>query len=286
MPHKNNDLFLRFPNGLDKALTLSYDDGVTEDIRLVEILDRYGIKCTFNINSGQYAAEGEKTRPERAWGQRMTREQVTNLFKDSNHEVALHTLTHPHLENLPIAQVVYEVVKNRENLEEQFDRIVRGMAYPYGTYSNEVVEALRACGVTYARTTKSTENFALPSDWLRLPATCHHTSPKLFELADAFLSKALNSKQSPMLFYLWGHSYEFSRDDNWERIEDFCKLMGGKENIWYATNGEIYEYEQAFRRLVFSSDMHLVTNPTSKTVWFYFNGKLYKIASAETLRLF
>lgn len=43
---------IMFPDGKKKALTLSYDDGVEQDRRLVEILNRYGIKATFNINSG------------------------------------------------------------------------------------------------------------------------------------------------------------------------------------------------------------------------------------------
>ena len=43
--------YMLFPGGKQKALTLSYDDGVQQDIRFIEILDKYGIKCTFNINS-------------------------------------------------------------------------------------------------------------------------------------------------------------------------------------------------------------------------------------------
>lgn len=46
-----NYRFLRFPDGKQKAVTFSYDDGCRDDIRLVEILNRYKIKCTFNINS-------------------------------------------------------------------------------------------------------------------------------------------------------------------------------------------------------------------------------------------
>jgi len=46
-----------FPNGKIKAVTLSYDDGVEQDIRLIEIMKKYGLKGTFNINSGLYAPE-------------------------------------------------------------------------------------------------------------------------------------------------------------------------------------------------------------------------------------
>ena len=282
---KTNTVYMRFPNGLGKALTLSYDDGVTEDIRLVEILNRHGIKCTFNINSGQYAEEGALSRPERSWGQRMTRQQVTDLYKNSVHEVALHSATHPYLDKLPSAQAAYEVLKNRVDLEEQFGGIVRGMAYPYGTYSDELVETLRACGVVYARTVVSTEKFDVPTDWLRMPATCHHVNPRLLELADAFLEKEVKPERHPFLFYLWGHSYEFARDDNWDKIEAFCEKMGDREDIWYATNMEIYNYVEAFRSLIYSADMSRVYNPSLETVWFVFNKQEFTLKPGETVEL-
>ena len=37
-------------NGMKKALTFSYDDGVTQDIRLIEIFNKYNLKATFNLN--------------------------------------------------------------------------------------------------------------------------------------------------------------------------------------------------------------------------------------------
>lgn len=281
----NHSLFMRFPNGLAKALTLSYDDGTTEDIRFVEILNRHGLKCTFNINSGQYSESGEPTRPERSWGQRMTYEQVTELYKNSPHEVALHAYTHPYLERIPVAQATYEIIKNRETLEAQFDTIVRGMAYPYGTYSDAVVELAKNCGVVYSRTVQSTYKFDIPTDWLRMPATCHHKSEKLPALMDEFLTKELHEEKHPYLFYLWGHSFEFEKDNNWEIIENFAKKMGGRDDIWYATNIEIYEYVEAFRSLIFSADMSRVQNPTAKTVWFCFEKELFEIKPGETVVL-
>ena len=281
-----NRLFMRFPEGRGKALTCSYDDGVTEDIRLIEIFDRYGIKGTFNINSGQYSPDGSPGNPTRAWGQRMTKEQATRLYKNTVHEVALHAHTHPYLEKLPEAQVTYEIMKNREVLEDQFDTVVRGMAYPFGTHSDAVVAALRVCGVAYARTTKSTEKFDVPTDWLRMPATCHHKNERLTELADRFLETELKTTDAPMLFYLWGHSYEFARDNNWELIEEFCEKMGGKDDVWYATNMEIYNYVESFRSLVFSVDMRLVYNSTAQPVWFTFRQEPYKVLPGETVELF
>ena len=52
------NLFLRFPGGKIKTLTLSYDDGVEQDEKLVDLMVKYGLKGTFNLNSGVYAKEG------------------------------------------------------------------------------------------------------------------------------------------------------------------------------------------------------------------------------------
>ena len=87
------------------------------------------------------------------------------------------------------------------------------------------------------------------------------------------------------MFYLWGHSYEFESDNNWNVIEAFAELMGGREDIWYATNIEIYEYVESFKRLVFSLDMTRVKNPTAQELCFIFHQKLYTVKPGETLQL-
>ena len=272
-------LFMRFPEGRCKALTLSYDDGVDQDIRFMEILNEYGIKCTFNLNSGCYAPEG-KVYEAGNIHRVMSRSASVALYKNSGHEVAVHGYTHPWLEKLPSAQVAYEIIKDREDLEKTYGCIVRGMAYPYGTYNDDVVRVLADCGIVYARTTKSTEKFDVPTDWLRMPATCHHNNPALMELAQKFV-ELQNGR--PRLFYLWGHTYEFEGKNNWNVIEEFCKYMGGREDIWYATNIDIYEYIEDYQRLVFSSDMSIIKNPTARKLWFALGDKEYTIDPGQTI---
>ena len=281
----NNSIFMRFPRGLAKALTLSYDDGVAEDIRLVEIMKQHGLCGTFNINSGNFSAEGEVCPPEKKWGFRLTKSQTTALYAQDGIEPAVHTLTHAHLESLSPAQATYEVMKDRENLEAQFGRVVRGMAYPYGTYTDETVEVLRSCGIVYCRTIKQTEKFEIPTDWLRLNPTCHHTHPRLPELTRRFVEETPTHTQFPWLFYVWGHAYEFERDQNWQVIENFAEAVGGKDDVWYATNIEIYEYVEAFRALIFSADMTYVQNPTAKDVWFIKDKELFCVAAGEATAL-
>lgn len=281
----NNGIFIRFPNGLAKALTLSYDDGVYEDIRLVEIMTKHGLRGTFNINAELFAEAEYVPAGEKKWGKRLTREQATELFSREGMEPAMHGKTHAHLQTMPMPQAIYEVIQDRALLEKQFGRILRGMAYAYGTYNDESVQALRDCGVLFCRGTIPSESTRLPEDWLRLKPTCHHKHPKMPALCERFLEKAIGTREDACLFYLWGHSYEFEKDDNWHLIEEFAEKMGGREEIWYATNTEIFEYIESFKALRFTVDMEKAYNPTATPVWFMFHEKLFTVGAGETVSL-
>ena len=275
-------IFYRFPGGLRKALTLSYDDGVEQDVRLMELLDKYGIRCTFNLNSGCFAPEGT-VYPKGQIHRRMSASQVKALYANPNHEVAAHCLTHASLTELNAGQIAHEVLADRENLENMFGGIIRGLAYPFGTYSDAVVEALRATGTAYARTVVSTNNTEIPGDWLRLHPTCHHNAPNLMQLCDRFLADSVPF--GSRLFYLWGHSYEFESDNNWHVIEEFCQKMAGRDDIWYATNIQIVDYVNACRSMRSSADGRTLHNPTSVDVWADAFGKLVCIRVGETVRV-
>ena len=274
--------FLRFPGGKSRALTLSYDDGVRQDLRLVQILKQYGLKGTFNINAGLFLPE-ETEIPEGSTSGRLKRSEVLSAYPEEFCEVACHGYTHPWLEQCDPAYAVREVMDDRSALEEMFGRRIQGMAYPYGTYNDQVVDILRNCGILYSRTVTSTEQFNMPTDWLRMSATCHHDNPKLMELADRFLNGT--PYPAPRLFYVWGHSYEFDKNDNWHVIEQFAEKMGGREDVWYATNMEIYEAWLDFQRLESTADGHLVYNPNARSVWFIASGKTYEVKSGEAVRL-
>lgn len=257
-------IHMRFPGGKQKALTLSYDDGVEQDVKLISIMKKHGLKGTFNLNSGRFAPEGT-VYPPGTIGRLMTKSAALALYKDSGMEVAVHGVWHCDLEELPDSLCRQEVLEDRLNLERDFGGIVRGMAYPNGGYSDAVVDTLAHCGIAYSRTTICTHNFSLPTDWLRLPTTCHHADPQLMALAEKFVASP--TWERAQLFYLWGHSYEFERDNNWDVIEEFAEYIGGRDNIWYATNIEIYDYIAAFRGLHISVDGERVYNPSAIPVY-------------------
>ncbi len=275
------DLWMLFPGGRTKALTLSYDDGVEQDARLIEIMNRHGLKGTFNLNGGLFAPEGT-VYPEGQIHRRLTKKAALELYASSGQEVALHAMHHGDLPELPPAYAVWQVVREKEALEEMFGRIIRGMAYPYGTNTAELAEALKSCGVAYSRTTVSTQSFNLPHDWLRMPATCHHKNPQLMELAKTFVEY---NKARAQLFYLWGHSYEFEADDNWNVIEEFAEYMGGRDEIWYATNIEIHDYVEAWRSVHISANGSMLHNPSALTLWFKSGDQVWKLESGCTITL-
>lgn len=273
-------VFMRFPGGKLKALTFSYDDGVEQDVKLIEIFKKYNMRATFNLNSGLYAPEGT-VYPEGQVHRRMSESQVTDLYDQDGIEIAVHGSTHPWLDHMPVNLCTKDLIDDREKLESQFHQIVRGMAYPYGTYNDDVVNSMRAAGIVYSRTVHSTHDFNMPYDWMRLPATCHHNDPELMKLGHRFLEEP--SWGRPWMFYLWGHSYEFEACNNWNVIEEFCELMANREDVWYATNIEIYEYTKAFEQLVFSMDGSIVSNPTAYELFFFLNGEELSLKPGETM---
>ena len=216
-------------NGFKKAVTFSYDDGCIQDKRLIELFDKYGLKCTFNLNTGLAGK-----------GRRIPLCEISDVYK--NHEIAVHTLTHPFLNQLSADEVLTEIEEDRKTLQKMVDYEVLGMAYPFGSsvINDDIIDILRTkTPIKYSRGTTSTHNFDLQDNLLDFRPTIHHNQfESLFSLAEQFI--ALDTDK-PQLFYIWGHSYEF--DDNngecWDRFEQFCKLIANKNDIFYGTNREV-----------------------------------------------
>lgn len=227
-----------FPKGKKKAFTVSYDDGVRQDERLLELMRKYGIRGTFNINSGilgrnAYAViDGYKTNVST-----FENHEIASVYQGQ--EIASHTVNHPDLTKLARTDIIEEVTKDCTELERITNGLVRGFAYPFGTYNEEVADSLRECGIHYGRTVNSTHSFELPEEFLMWNPTCHHNDESLMKLLRAFCESQTDEAQ---LFYLWGHSYEFEQKNNWDVIEEaFAYIAQYAETVWMATNDEIYQ---------------------------------------------
>ena len=230
---------------------MSYDDGKHEDRRLVALFNQYGIKGTFNVNSG---LEGDPVRIPQA--------EYRELYK--GHEVACHTVSHPTIGRCPLELVAQEVIEDRKKLESIMGYPVRGLAYPNGSESPEIRAMLPALGIRYGRVVGNTDGFAMPEDFLQWKATCHHNH-NLLELGQQFVD--LHKKQYLYMMYVWGHSYEFTNNNNWEVMEDFCTLVGGKDDIWYATNIQIVDYMDVVKAAQYAADGSFVYNPCAQSLW-------------------
>ena len=273
----NNNIML-FPQGKPKALTFSYDDGEKEDIRLCQLFNKYGLKCTFNLNSGFMNEEpNEKS-------SKVALNQIPEVY--SGHEVAVHTVHHPFLEKMSTSMVGTEILDDRRTLEKYTGYVVRGMAYPFGTYSDEVIRIAKDMGIKYSRGVASTRGFGVTYDWLAWQPTCHHQDEKAEELCQKFVNEAPTKDwrtTQGWLFYIWGHSYEYRSEQDWEIMEKKCALLANREDVWYATNIEIYDYTVAYRSLEYSVDMNTVYNPTGIDVWLMHKEKIFKIPAMETV---
>ncbi len=272
--------FLRFPNFCRKAVTLSYDDGVRYDERLLDIMTKNGLKGTFNINSGYYGEDDTYLR--------LTKEKAYKLFTSYDCEIASHGQRHLSLTEVDPIIALKDIMYDKKELETTFNRFVDGFVFANGFVSDEMVELVGRCGFKYARTTASSYGFDIPTNWLKLEPTCRHADPRLMELVDEFLKDYEGRHfwwQFPKLFYLWGHSYEFNNDNNWEIIENFAKKVGNRDDVWYATNVEVYDYVKAFDNLVFSVSGERVYNPSNIDVYICYFGKDYLIKKGQTVEL-
>jgi len=264
-----NNIYKCFPGGKHKVLTMSYDDGKIQDRKLVAIFNKYGIKGTFHLNAGLFEQND-----------RINADEVRELYE--GHEVAAHTFTHPTIARCPMEQVVQQIIEDRKMLESIVGYTVRGLSYPNGSYSGEIISVLPHLGIEYSRVVGSSRSFSMPDDYYIWQATCHHKTD-LMELAQNFAD--LNKKQYLYMMYVWGHSYEFDLDNNWSLIEGFCEFIGNRDDIWYATNIQIVDYMKALDNLKFSAAGDFVYNPSAINVWISVNGRIYEIGGGMQVAL-
>ena len=226
-------------NGKMKAITFSYDDCTVQDLRLVELFNKYGIRATFNINSELLGGKNELIRKGiRVCHDKLPASDIERIYR--GHEVAVHTLTHPYLQNIESDdEIVRQIEEDRKNLEKLVGYEICGMAYPgNGENADRVADIIKNhTNIKYARTTNSTFDFELQDNLYIFNPTVHHDDyDNLFRLGYEFINL---KPVTPKLFYIWGHSFEFDIYNDWDKFEEFLKLISGKNDIFYGTNKEV-----------------------------------------------
>lgn len=290
-----------------KSAVFNYDDGIAADAQLVELLDKYEAKATFNLVSGRLYNNMKSAAVKAGYSD--SEEDVYAYAKAmytgkyGNHEISTHTEWHKpsHLnpgqtgsdsQGTPlvgastedeIADIQNCPIQVREWFGLEDDEVI-GLAWPNGNGHSrsdyaQLEEAMIEVGLKYARH-DANGTFELPTDWFSWHATAHH--PNAAPYVDSFI--ALPNSGDMKCLFIWGHTYEFNNAGNndslnWNYIEGIVKALHDQGNIWFATNGDVYRYVEA-TKLVEVTDT-TVTNNSDMTVYYNINGKNVELAAGD-----
>ncbi|MBP5312475.1 MAG: polysaccharide deacetylase family protein [Clostridia bacterium] len=236
-----------------KYFTMSFDDGITQDARIIEILKKYNMPCTFNINTGLYGVRWDWVAT--AVGKpgllhlRFTKAELETGIYDG-FDVEVHTLNHPSLAGNygnNKSAIIREVGDDAKNIKELTGIEPVGMAYPGGLESDTSDYVIRTIlantPVRFARlavSAKKPSDFALPEYWMMWYPTCSICN---IATAKTLFKRFANAEVTDhdLLFYGWGHGYELDQNDSWDEFEELIKMISETEGIVFVTNAEFYE---------------------------------------------
>lgn len=261
-----------FPRGLSKCVLMSFDDGNKRDLQTAEIMEQYGIKGTFHINSGCIGKVDYLTACE-----------IKEISKQN--EIAVHTVNHINITSCPFMRAVQEIVQDKAALEELTGKIIRGMAFPFGK-SNEIVEnVMPQLGFEYARKSVTLKSLVNQSSFFRWTPTCHIEQDALDLAKKLVANDWINIKGNSGVLFLMDHSCQLKDYKLKQLFIEFCKLVGNREDIWYATCIEYVDYINAIKHLQYSHLFTRVYNPSAIDVWIMVDDHPVKIESGNTIEL-
>lgn len=290
-----------YPGFTMKAATFSYDDGVAEDIKTIESLNKYGAKATFNVVAK--FADGKDRLLGYYKDKGTTQAEVVDYILDlyDGHEIANHTYSHPPVQ-LEVGQtstdsygntlngvdantVITQIADNHAYMKELLGVEMSGIAWSYsGPYKRSdyktIHDEILDSGYLYARNHGDSYSYELPTDWFKWNTTC--SISKMPQVTDDFV--ALDAGDKMKLLYIWGHSYEYGNPErygsgDWNTLEEnLAKLKD--EGVWFATNREVYDYINAIDKVTYN--VNSVTNGSDITVYVQVNGKNVELSSGET----
>lgn len=198
-----------------KYFILSIDDGTVYDEKVVPILNRHHIKGTLNLNSGLddfvWYNEGRPVR-------RLSLPRAIALYQ--NHEIASHSLTHPHLTQCNDDHIGYEVGVDKENLERIFARPITSFAFPFEDYDDRCINRIRAIdGFTAIRVSEIDPSFRFPSDPYHIKITSLDVNEAL-----TLFPRFLEDKDAE-LFVFVSHGYDFEFNGTYDALERLCQMV-------------------------------------------------------------
>ena len=211
----------------------------------------YGVKCTFNLNSGLLSQIKYRDGINNS---RLGINEIEKIYK--GHEIASHSLYHFHMENLTYEENKYQIKEDINNLKKIFNTEIKGFAFPFGTYNKNTLIALKESNIMYARTTKPSYSFYVNVDkLLEFNPTCSHSDKMLNKLAIEFLTTNVELA----LFYVWGHTYEFENNNNWNLLKMLLEILKDDKDIAYLTNIDAFKYICETKKVELN-DEYLINN--------------------------
>ncbi len=266
-----------YPYGKKKAFNVTYDDGVVQDIRFVELLNRYQLKGTFNLNSALLENEFEWIHESGYVVKRLKTENAISLY--TGHEIASHTLTHPYMGSLTKEEILNELSKDKANLERLFGRDIKGFAVPFDYYSELIALCVKECGFEYARISEESHSFSPQQDFYKWRATVFHSDDKLWDLTQQFVE----TDDELALFQIVGHSYDLDIENKWDILERIFALIRKQKDVLPMTTIEIIDYLKAMSRAEITREY--IQNNSTVSLWFAINDTVCEVKTNEKLFL-
>ncbi len=234
-------------------VTTSWDDGHKLDLKLAPLLKQYGIRGTFYVSP-----ENREFRKKDL----LSAEEIIRLGRDF--EIGAHTMTHPRLTRISKKEAFYEIIDSKKYLEKLLGEEIRCFCYPRGDHNEKIKELVKRAGFCYSRTMKRFEFhnakdlllsgtaleahrnslLTLPIDSLKiLKISRFNLLEFIRNLNWENLAKRMFDRVEKHggVYHLWGHSWVIERGDEWEKLERVLSYIGGKINVKYWTNYDIFK---------------------------------------------
>lgn len=212
-----------------KYFIFSIDDGTIYDKQTIKILNKYHLKGTFNLNSGLddfvwYLNELSI--------RRLSLQDNIHLY--DGHEVASHSLTHPHLTECSGEHIVYEVGQDIFNLENIFNRSIRTFAFPFEDSDERCINVIKHLhNIKVIRLSQIDDSFKMIND-------LHHVKITSLDVNDALtkLERFIHDDEAE-LFVFVSHSYDFFVNNTFDKFEELCQKVSKQKDIKVITMGEL-----------------------------------------------
>jgi hypothetical protein len=233
-------------------ITTSWDDGHPLDLRVAELLSKYGLTGTFYVpRSGQRNV--------------MTESQIHELSE--NFEIGGHTMDHRAIDRCSDLDALGQLSGSRDWIEQVTGKSCRVFCFPGGRFRNLQLKLVRQAGFEAARTVEllSTARprcidglYLIPTTIQAFPhgpsayaknALKRFSGSAAFSLKNVLLSHNwaavarqlfLRTLDRGGVFHLWGHSWEIEEQVQWENLETLLKNIWSWREEWkVVTNGEL-----------------------------------------------